>query len=148
MKTFLPEAGFAIVFCGRFLSDRHHGAKVLATRQWKKGQLVHCLVGFAAEVSPAEQQTLIQQGPSELCCNSPRDICKGMLCLCFRIVCFGSLCCLMVITALSQALTTLALRSPQCGKPKCCGLGRHLTSITVCVRLGFGHLCALALGIF
>ena len=88
MKTFLPEAGFAIVFCGRFLSDRHHGAKVLATRQWKKGQLVHCLVGFAAEVSPAEQQTLIQQGPSELAAIHLVTYVKG--CCAFAFVLYAS----------------------------------------------------------
>eukprot|EP00794_Sanderia_malayensis_P018186 gene18186-20000_t len=61
VRLFAPKAGFAIVPCNRYSSEKC-GAKVIVTREWEKSEKIPHLEGCIAEMTNEEEDNLIRTG--------------------------------------------------------------------------------------
>ena len=60
LALFLPDAGVALFPCSRFHRDDRGEVKVVATKHWRAGELLHLLCGTVARV--ADEDELIEAG--------------------------------------------------------------------------------------
>lgn len=64
IKIFNPKAGFVILPCFRYSSEKC-GAKVIVTREWEKGDKIPYLEGCIAEMSNKEEEALVNAGVND-----------------------------------------------------------------------------------
>ncbi|XP_061422784.1 uncharacterized protein LOC133351523 isoform X1 [Lethenteron reissneri] len=64
LRIFTAESGFEIQQCTRYSSEKN-GAKVVATREWKKNEKMELLVGCIAEMTPEEEALLLRHGEND-----------------------------------------------------------------------------------
>lgn len=66
MRVFDPDGGFVITHCIRYSTEElGAGAKILATKNWKKGDRISNLIGCIAELSEQEEIHLLRPGEND-----------------------------------------------------------------------------------
>ncbi|KAJ8247263.1 hypothetical protein GJAV_G00244280 [Gymnothorax javanicus] len=64
LRMFACDSGFEILPCNRYSSEKN-GAKIVATKEWKRNDKMEHLVGCIAELSASEEALLLRHGEND-----------------------------------------------------------------------------------
>uniref|UniRef100_A0A9J2P8M8 [histone H4]-N-methyl-L-lysine(20) N-methyltransferase n=1 Tax=Ascaris lumbricoides TaxID=6252 RepID=A0A9J2P8M8_ASCLU len=61
LQIFNAKAGFTIQRCTRYKAERRHGAMLVVTKPWRKGEVIESLVGVIGDLSAEEEVELLKK---------------------------------------------------------------------------------------